>query len=79
MNVFAFPPKESFKINVNLESLYGICVFACLLLKAFITNPRELNDLFILFAYFNLSPVANVFFCFYDPAKSTKCSFEYLI
>ncbi len=38
------------------------------------TMPRVVKDLLIFPAYFNLSPVAIVIFCLYDPAKSTKCS-----
>ena len=37
---------------------------------------REVNDLLILEAYLSLSPAASVDFCFYEPAKSTKCIFD---
>jgi hypothetical protein len=33
------------------------------------------RDLLIFEAYFSLSPVASVDFCFYEPAKSTKFNF----
>lgn len=41
----------------------------------YITILKEVNDLLIIDAYFSLYPAANVDFCFYDPAKSTKCIF----
>lgn len=40
---------------------------------------KEVKDLFILEAYFSLSPAVRVDFCFYEPARSTKCIFEVLI
>jgi len=43
------------------------------------TELNVVNDLLILEAYFNRSPVASVCLCFYEPAKSTKLSFEDLI
>ena len=72
--VFEFPPRESFRILVNTESLYGTCTaFA----DSFsITILKEVKDLLILEASFNLSPAAWGDFCFSDPAKSTKCIFE---
>ena len=39
---------------------------------------KEVKDLFILEAYFSLSPAVRVDFCFYEPARSTKCIFEVL-
>lgn len=37
---------------------------------------REVSDLLMLDAYFSRSPAACVDFCFYEPAKSTKCIFD---
>ena len=48
-HVFEFPPRDSERILVNLDSLYGICV-AFLSVKATITLPKVVKLLFILFA-----------------------------
>lgn len=68
--VLVLPPRECYKILVNLESLYGICdLFS---LRAFITNPKVVKDLFIILASSNLAPHAPVLDTFSEPAKSTK-------
>jgi hypothetical protein len=46
MTVFEFPPKESWRSLVKLESLYGICV-GLSPAKAFITFPNAVKDKFI--------------------------------
>lgn len=43
------------------------------------TNPKTTNDLFILAASFNLSPVAAVNFYLSLPAKSTKFNLLFLV
>ena len=47
-------------------------------LKQLITIPSVVSDLLMLLAYLSLSPTAAVLFCLYDPAKSTKCIFDFL-
>jgi hypothetical protein len=44
------------------------------LVKAPITWPRTDNAELMYIPYFDLTPVAYVFFCLYEPAKSTKFS-----
>lgn len=60
--VFELPPSESRNIFVRTESRYGICV--ALLDNFYITMLNDVRDLFILDAYFNLSPAVWVDFCF---------------
>ena len=69
------PPIDSCSIWVSLESLYGICLFFFVSVKALITFPRADNDLLIIFASSRVCPVAFVFSVFSDPAKSTKYNF----
>ena len=78
MRVFVFPPKESCRSLVNLESLYGICPPFFPSTKEFITFPSAVKDKLILAPYFNLSPVASVLDCLSEPAKSTRFIFEAL-
>jgi len=55
MKVFEFPPKESFSIKVNFESLYGICLYFPLLnsTSALITVPKTVKDLLMFEDSFN--------------------------
>lgn len=69
--VLLFPPNDSCNILVNFESLYGTCYFFYDV-RAFITLPSALKDLFMFFAYYNCCPTTPVFPTFSDPAKSTK-------
>lgn len=75
--VLEFPPNESWRILVNLESLYGICpvpFFSSV--RALITKPRLSKPLLILIPSFKSCPVAPVFFILSDPAKSTKWNLD---
>lgn len=74
MKVLELPPRLSFKRQVNFESLYGICVLFFSVARALITIPKVVKDLLMFPAYLSLSPVANVIFCLYEPARSTKWS-----
>ena len=74
ITVLQFPPSESFNILVNFESQYGTCVDTPSV-RCFITIPREVRDLLILFASFKVIPVAPVFVIFSDPARSTRNNF----
>ena len=78
MQVLELPPKESFKTKVNLESLYGICLYFpyATSTNAFITLPNTVRLLFILPASLSLSPKDPVIVYLSDPAKSTKCRRE---
>jgi len=73
--VLAFPPKESFRILVNLLSRYGMCVLAFKLLflelsaKIVMQLPKESKLLLMLAPYCIF--LAELRPCnFYDPAKS---------
>ena len=72
-----FPPKESCRIRVSFESLYGICWFFPST-NADITFPKALNERLIFAAYFIPSSFKLVLLCLSDPAKSTKLSFPTL-
>lgn len=75
IKVFEFPPKESLSKFVSFESLYGMWFLCFYEVRALITIPNVVSDLFMLLASFNLSPVVAVNFCLSDPAKSIKWSF----
>lgn len=75
--VFELPPSESFKKNVNFESLNGIYFFFLAdSTNELITFPNACNDLLILHPYFNLSPSTFANLVLSLPAKSTTCIFE---
>lgn len=76
--VLVLPPKESCNKRVSFESLYGMC-WDFPSTNADMTLPRADNDKLILFASFNLSPVACVLDCRYEPAKSTMFSLPAVI
>lgn len=87
---FELPPRESFKKKVSFESLNGtyfplhsLLLFST---RAFITLPSVDSDLYQEFDYLliipaslSLSPIVPVLFCRSDPAKSIKCSLEFLV
>lgn len=74
INVFAFPPKESFINMVSLLSQYGMKPpFPSP--KIAMTFPKAERDLLIAFASLSLSSVAPVFETHSEPAKSTSESF----
>jgi len=73
-HVFEFPPKDSYNTLVSFESRYGTCVDTPSV-RCFITIPKEVRDLLILFASFKVIPVAPVFVIFSDPARSTRNNF----
>lgn len=50
--VLELPPSDSYKILVNLESLYGICSYL-LEVNALMTFPKQLNDLLMVLASSN--------------------------
>lgn len=58
-----FPPNDSCRILVNLESRYGTCSFFSDV-NALITFPKALNDLLMFLAYYNCwpwTPVLDIF------------------
>jgi hypothetical protein len=73
--VLAFPPSESFKIRVNLLSLYGMCVlpfklfFLELSAKIVIQFPSE-SKLLLIFAPYCIFLAEFKPCSFSDPAKS---------
>ena len=70
-DVLLFPPRLSYRICVNLLSLYGIwLLLPSVSLK--MTRPRTVSDLLILLASFRVSPYAPVLLILSEPAKSTK-------
>mmetsp|Transcript_12608 Transcript_12608/g.11435 ORF Transcript_12608/g.11435 Transcript_12608/m.11435 type:complete len:223 (+) Transcript_12608:938-1606(+) len=71
IHVLVLPPNESCNKRVNLLSLYFICL-AFPSAKAEITLPRVSRDKLMPAPSFNICPVAPVFFCLSDPAKSTR-------
>ena len=72
-HVYEFPPRDSCKILVNFESLYGINEpFDLLSVRAFITFPKADNDLLIILASSRVVPLASVFSTFSDPARSQQ-------
>ncbi len=74
MTVRVFPPRESCRRRVSLESRYGIWeLFPST--SAEMTLPRADKDQFMLVSSLNLSPVAPVLFSLSLPAKST-CTFK---
>ena len=70
IKVLLLPPKEFFKINVSLLSLYGTCVVDFFSVRALITFPRADSDLLIFPASLSLSPYAWVSLVLSDPARS---------
>ena len=72
MAVLLFPPNESLRINVNLLSLYGTCLFlpSETSTRELITFPNDERDLFIIPASFNRSPTVFAIFYLSEPAKS---------
>jgi hypothetical protein len=70
--VLLFPPRESLKIKVSLESLYGTCRFlpSETSTNEFITLPSAERDLLIAPASFRRSPPVPATFYLSDPAKS---------
>ena len=74
MKVLLLPQRDSESIWVNKELRYGtksFFFFKQLFANASITIPRLVKLLLILFAYCKRTPVAPVFDCLYEPAKST--------
>lgn len=71
IDVRELPPKESCRILVSFESLYGMN-FDSGSVRAEITLPRHKSDLLMLMPSFITQPVAIVFFTLSEPAKSTK-------
>jgi len=53
--VLKFPDNDYFKILVNFEFLYGICLLF-LLDKEWITFPNADKERFIFFAYYKVFP-----------------------
>ena len=76
--VLLFPPRLSYKILVNLLSRWGTCR-VLKLVNWSITLPRAVKLVFILIASSILVPCTLLQLIFSDPARSTKCSFPFLI
>ena len=77
--VLQFPPRESSRILVSLESLYGICDLAFLSVSAAITFPRALKLWLMLLLSSSRCPVAYVTLTLSLPARSTRLSFPTFI
>uniref|UniRef100_A0A0M3HHD0 EMI domain-containing protein n=1 Tax=Ascaris lumbricoides TaxID=6252 RepID=A0A0M3HHD0_ASCLU len=70
---YLFPPRESCKRRVSLESRYGTCVtLPDAPPSALITLPNASSPQLILIPSFARSPVAPVRLSLSDPARSTK-------
>jgi len=78
ITVLQFPPKESFRILVNFESLYGIKAlppFSPASHNALIQFPRANNDLLIFAPSISLIPLFSVFEALSLPARSIRDNF----
>jgi len=78
IEVFEFPPRESYRRRVNLESLNGtnpVLSFD----NSWMHLPNVEREEFMCFVSFSLSPDTNDFFTLSDPAKSTRYSVEITI
>lgn len=81
MKVLLFPPNDSDRICVSKELRYGtneFCFFMQLLANVSIMIPRLVRLLLILLAYCKRTPVAPVFDCLYEPAKSTMLNLDWI-
>lgn len=76
MEVQWLPHSESLRMRVSLESLYGIC--SELVVRLWITFPKQERERFIFLAYSRVSPVAPVLLTFSEPARSTRHSLDFL-
>jgi hypothetical protein len=56
IEVFEFPPRESFNNHVSTEFLYGTNPLSVVEDSTFITSPKLDSDLLMLLASTNLSP-----------------------
>ena len=70
---FVFPPSESWRRRVSFESRYGICDVPAT--SEEMTLPSAARERLIFVASFSRNPVAPVFDCRSEPAKSTRLSF----
>lgn len=76
ITVLQFPPKESFSIQVSLESLYGTKhPHLVLSPSALIQFARASREVLILAPSLNLIPVFSVAFPLSEPAKSISDNF----
>ncbi len=76
ITVLQFPPRESFSIQVSLESQYGTNdPFFALSPRAFIQFARANKEVFILAPSLSLMPVFSVAFPHSEPARSISESF----
>ena len=73
ITVLVFPPSESWSSRVSFESRYGMC---CDLpsTRAEMQLPRAESERLIFVASLSRSPVACVFDCRSEPARSTRLS-----
>lgn len=79
ITVLQLPAKESLSNRVNLESLYGICIFEdgprlCISYSAFIQFPSARSDRFILAPSIRRIPRFCVYAARSEPARSIKLS-----
>ena len=77
--VLVFPPRESVRSLVSLESRYGICLLRSPFDKAFTQLPKALMDLLMFFTSSSLWPELPLFDIRSLPARSTivKRDFEW--
>ena len=75
-DILLFPVKESFRILVSFEFLYGINFYESFSAKAAITFPNEDNEVLINFASSSLTSTEFDFLTLSDPAKSISESVE---
>ena len=57
ITVLELPPKESYKILVNFESLYGMCLDFLSLVRAWITLPRAKRPILIFIPSLRVDPI----------------------
>jgi hypothetical protein len=72
ITVLLFPPRESLRMKVNFESLYGMCLFlpSDTSTSELITFPKADNDLLMAPASFKRSPTVLATFYRSEPARS---------
>jgi hypothetical protein len=73
ITVFVLPPSESCSKRVSFESRYGMCALLPST-RAEMQLPSAESDRLIFVASLSRSPVACVFDCLSEPARSTKLS-----
>lgn len=75
--VYESSPKPCLSNEVNIESLYGMCLWGVLSVANDVMTFLNVNkDLFIIIPSSACTPVVPVWNSFSDPAKSTNCKLD---